>query len=459
MKKATDIFAHTNCISEEMLTKYVSCELSSEEKHNVEKHLVDCEMCSDAVEGLKIVGDEKKISQITSDLNRKIQTRINATQEKKEGKVIFLYQYRSQLAVAASVVVLLGLVWLFRSDMSMREMDSASSEKIFADKFEPYPAAEEENSAPVSESPELNKSAPEEAYKESERRDRNDPIHAEDKRAGGAGAVIENQLAEEVAKTEKEYYTAPAEQKQAVPPPPVASSSGGQSIERDEETSSGRSADKAPKQQAPAKPSMGATSASSPVTEKATRKENEGANLRESNKDDQQVESMALAKSQETKSRSKAKKPAEPQAIAEQELMMDASTNEEVVVPDTLGAAGSASGEQNMAMQKYEQKNYEGALEDFERTLAKEPNNYSALFYSSVSYLSTSQTDKAITNLNKVMEKKNGEYYDAAQWYLSLAYIKKDDTKNARKNLVELQNNSNSKYQKQADETLREMKK
>jgi tetratricopeptide (TPR) repeat protein len=120
----------------------------------------------------------------------------------------------------------------------------------------------------------------------------------------------------------------------------------------------------------------------------------------------------------------------------------------------------TATGEDDdLAMRKYEEKDFSGALADFERTLAKDPDNYNALFYSAVSYLSTGQTDKAIINLNKVLLKKDGALYDAAQWYLSLAYIKNKDTKNARKNLVELQKNSNSRYQKQADETLKAIEK
>ncbi|MBI4930920.1 MAG: tetratricopeptide repeat protein [Bacteroidetes bacterium] len=140
MKEGTNIFAHTDCLSEEMLTKYISDKLSSAEKHEVEKHLIDCEMCSDAVEGWQMIYDKKKISNITSELNQKIQTRIDAKEEKKEVKIIFLRQYRTQLAVAASILLVVGLVWFFKSNVSMKEMDNAEAEKMFAEKFSPPPA-------------------------------------------------------------------------------------------------------------------------------------------------------------------------------------------------------------------------------------------------------------------------------------------------------------------------------
>jgi len=161
MKKANNIFEHTDCISEETLLKYISNKLSSAEKHEVEKHLIDCDMCSDAAEGLQMLGDKKKISNITSELNQKIQNRAG---EKKQGKVIFLQQYRTQLALAASIILLVGLVWFFKSKYVMKELDTASSEKIFADKFEPYKAdkdANANNNVPVTEAPALNKSAEE----------------------------------------------------------------------------------------------------------------------------------------------------------------------------------------------------------------------------------------------------------------------------------------------------------
>lgn len=450
MKKANNIFTHTDCLSQEMLTKYASDKLSPAEKHEVEKHLLDCEMCSDAVEGLKMIGDNNKISKIISELDRKILDRVGSHQ--KEVKVIFLQQYRSQLAIAASVIVLLVLVFFFRDNMSMKELDPAASEKIFADKFEPYPAEEDEKSSieateasPVPES--------EIADEEDARKGRDDKDPVEAKKSSGK-EVVSRQLSKEASKTEDGYSSTSAEETKAVqplayPPPPV------EERERNEEAPARKP--EAPKQQSPAMESFGsaAPSSSSTGAKSASKKDNE------SGYENDETESMTLS----TKSsRSKSKKSAEPQASQTQESLADENKMIEsanMLRLDTTSAGGSTVGRQSadIAMQKYEQKNYAGAAEDFEKTLAKEPNNYNALFYSAVSYLSTDQTDKAITNLNKVLEKKNGELYDAAQWYLSLAYIKKNDTQNARKNLIELQNNSNSKYQKQADETLREMKK
>lgn len=465
MKRASNIFEHTDCVPEEMLVQYVSGKLSAAEKHEVEKHLIDCEMCSDAADGLKIIADKNKISKITSELNQKIQSRVG---EKKEVKIIFLQQYRTQLALAASVVVLLGLVWFFRNTMSMKELDTATSEKIFADKFEPYPAAAEEeinNNAPVSESPALNRSESEVARKMNEPDEHPDNISAEDKRSGGKEITVTSQLSEADTKNEEGYSRAVVTEKKTAAP--VTAAPQGDVVARDEVVLQDK-AESTPKQAAPQKPAFASTSTTgTSAGAKDNSKKDKGdidRELKEAEKQ-QQVELIALqTKSKSGKNRAKLKKSADDQPTPAQQ--QEVSGNIAVTESATLSKMDSVPSETvtvmddtDLAMQKYEQKDYAGAAMDFETTLKKDPNNYNALFYSAVSYLSTGETDKAIIHLNKVLEKKDGELFDAAQWYLSLAYIKKNDTQNARKNLVELQKNPKSKYQKQADETLRDMQK
>lgn len=50
-----DIFSTTECISKELLEKYAAKDVSKEELHQIQKHLLECDMCSDALDGLDIV--------------------------------------------------------------------------------------------------------------------------------------------------------------------------------------------------------------------------------------------------------------------------------------------------------------------------------------------------------------------------------------------------------------------
>ncbi len=49
------LFNETGCIRKDQLLAYRDHKLSGNEKHEVEEHLVDCMLCSDALEGLAFV--------------------------------------------------------------------------------------------------------------------------------------------------------------------------------------------------------------------------------------------------------------------------------------------------------------------------------------------------------------------------------------------------------------------
>jgi TolA-binding protein len=354
MNKIANIFAPTDCISEEILVKYICNQLSPAEKHAVEKHLADCEMCADAVEGfserapgdiqssVQLVEDKKKISAILLELNKKIQTRA----KKKRIGIIYLRSYRTRLAVAASVIGILGLIIFFRSNRDSKE---APAGKIFADKLEP--------------------------------------------------SLYEN----------KERTSAPENppgRKQAEVQPKIVS---------------GKHAETNTPGNAPG------ARAIRPREEVKVRRSDVSRN--------------------QTHTYFKGAPPAYPAQSSERQPA--------VFVPDSVSSLVTME----EAMNKYEEKDYAGAISDFEQLLKQKPADEKALFYSAVSYLGLEQTEKAIVNLIQVMQNQNSEYYDPAQWHLSQAYLKKKDIKNARTNLLQIQNNFKSRYRKEAGEALKEMQK
>jgi hypothetical protein len=56
-----DIFTTTACPTQQQLLDYVQGRLSAEQQHEVELHLADCDMCSEAVEGLSAFEQKEKI--------------------------------------------------------------------------------------------------------------------------------------------------------------------------------------------------------------------------------------------------------------------------------------------------------------------------------------------------------------------------------------------------------------
>ena len=102
------IFTETDCISEQTMFDYIDKKLSAKECHIVEKHLLHCELCTDALEGLELVKDRGRIARI----NQAVQERIAAPVEEKKNKII-PFSYKVILSIAAALLLLIGSAYIF----------------------------------------------------------------------------------------------------------------------------------------------------------------------------------------------------------------------------------------------------------------------------------------------------------------------------------------------------------
>jgi hypothetical protein len=106
------------CLTQEQITAYIDGNLSVAEQHACERHMVDCELCEDAVEGLALVKDRSVLA-----------SPIRTSETPAEGKVIPLHQPRRiAFAAAAVLVLILGCTFLFK----MMSDGDAASEDILA---------------------------------------------------------------------------------------------------------------------------------------------------------------------------------------------------------------------------------------------------------------------------------------------------------------------------------------
>lgn len=92
------------CLSESQLFDYIDGKLKASDMHLVEKHILSCGFCSDALEGLEKVKHREKVVAFVP------LTKLNGQEEKKEEpKVIPLNPNRKYYAIAAGVVLILGI--------------------------------------------------------------------------------------------------------------------------------------------------------------------------------------------------------------------------------------------------------------------------------------------------------------------------------------------------------------
>ncbi|MCO6498921.1 MAG: hypothetical protein J5I47_00905 [Vicingus serpentipes] len=68
------IFSSTACLSKKTMLKYMNKQLSKNELHDVEKHLLDCEFCSDAFEGIKIAQNSSMLFAIDNKIDQRVRS-------------------------------------------------------------------------------------------------------------------------------------------------------------------------------------------------------------------------------------------------------------------------------------------------------------------------------------------------------------------------------------------------
>lgn len=129
-EKRGNIFSNKNGnVSQELLLRYIRGNVTPEERRFIEELIADDPFLSDAVEGLMIVGEDKKIEQHLA----RIHDSIADHRKKEKSRKIPLKRI---LAVAATVAVLIIGAWFVNQSMQK------STEKIFSDEFRPYPVPE-----------------------------------------------------------------------------------------------------------------------------------------------------------------------------------------------------------------------------------------------------------------------------------------------------------------------------
>jgi hypothetical protein len=99
------------CLTEEQLMAYLEGKLTPALQHEAELHITDCAMCSDAVDGWRLVKDRSKINLLPAEVTMQAaaapQPNSNEEQEEETPKVIPLHPRRKLwLSIAASVAVI-----------------------------------------------------------------------------------------------------------------------------------------------------------------------------------------------------------------------------------------------------------------------------------------------------------------------------------------------------------------
>ena len=102
------IFEETGCVRQDALLHYRDNELSDEDKHDIERHLVDCELCSDALEGLSLGASASFLDEVREEVMDNIAGR--------PGTSTFNTSARWLVAAAVSAVVVMSIYTYMQFD-------------------------------------------------------------------------------------------------------------------------------------------------------------------------------------------------------------------------------------------------------------------------------------------------------------------------------------------------------
>lgn len=109
------IFMEDGCISEQAIFSYIGKSLTADEMLAVENHLAECEMCSDALEGYSLMTNKEKIAKIVIDIKNEIDEKSFIPGKGKS------YLYWRLSAYAASVAIVLGTVLVLYLNLRKQE--------------------------------------------------------------------------------------------------------------------------------------------------------------------------------------------------------------------------------------------------------------------------------------------------------------------------------------------------
>lgn len=109
-----------------------------------------------------------------------------------------------------------------------------------------------------------------------------------------------------------------------------------------------------------------------------------------------------------------------------------------------------------LALQKYENKQYEEALKIFSKVVADDPDNMASHFYSGISLQETGRYNKAIHEYETVIVNKDNLFTEQAEWYTGLCLLQTDSNKKAYKQFKKIAL-SKGFYQQKAEQILKKI--
>lgn len=480
--KLNHLFSESDCLDEDLLFGYIDNKLTAKEKHLVELHILNCELCADAIDGIRFINSTKHAAENVNVINKNIN---HYLETKKSKKIILPIWFK--YAVAAAILTLFVSLFFIKQQLNKSEdIIVAKSDINEADKKQvetpppPPPVAEDKPSDLIKnplekkgeknerilrkenkqskkglldklyldkDSPEASGKAGGDANYRSEHLEQtfgwiSDPKKDADlpdnAAAGGfAQTVVGGNTGSSVTKpaqNQKNLVTVTQEKKHDI-------------TKIEEQANTETLANNAFENKAIASNSTVNTGT-----------DNRNNNYKESEKfqstnsvSDEEISVDGVKGEKKSKKKDKV-----TSATTKSNQQAPVQTASGVSAAEVLNEDKSIN-EYNNALGYYIQKDFAKSAAAYEKILLKEPSNYDAQYFLASCYYNLKNFDKAIKLYTDLSKLKNGKHYADSKWYLSQALVEMKQTEQAKRILNEIKDEGGS-YDIKAKQQLEKMK-
>lgn len=457
-----------DCLSLETMRAYTQGRLQPAARHGVERHLLNCELCSMAIEGIEGQPDaviEAGAAAIASAAWDRVQAK-----QKRRGAFIWI-------SAAASVILLVGIGWAFLRPPTEEKMQAVFSEMI--EKTQADDTILQNGLA-------QNRPAPEEAAPMA-------PMLEEEVATESPTAVTrQGDIQRKMAKDNLSYAPVPTSVHQQGPSPVRSSSSpvAGKDAIKGGTAASPRvvAADEA--LEAPGEDSDFGSTADDAVTIENEAQKEKAVVISSNHTAGVTIDQMVIAdksknkKLQEERRRANSKSapmgkavatapksPAKEEAESKRDAdgyLADAPVMESITLSNTapkpspammdslsLGRANTGSAF-DLGMDAYLRKDYPTAAMQLRAAAAQTPSNLQAHLYAANAFLNIGQPEAAIFHLDRILAQAPNSYTEDAEWYKALAYLKMNDASAAKRQLNKVQD-AGGKHSQKAKKSLEKL--
>jgi len=449
------IFSNTACISKETMLKSINKQLTKKELYAVEKHLLDCELCSDAFAGLKYTQNSSLLFAIDNAIDKKAGGRITKTQVLRNGMV------------AASVLILfVGTYFVVNSFHQV--IDTAPNLAVNKNQINEFNAVSdpvpipEKNSAVKAVDRALNKKSTEELAKELEVETPPNFIEASPPSVGIETTEMNREVQDEAIEEFEEFE---------------------EEEEEEEFTVDGLVED------APLEESNMALISSRSIALEALEKNkkqvnntNSGARISEGGGRVAEIPLMAIASNAASKDKDEKKdhllviqgyKVVDYREAYQEQYERRMSVS---YVSESVSAGFESKADKNLAsketkastveityqdalgkaMRLFKNKQYRDALQEFDNISAKHHEEVNAQFYAGLCWFHLDQYASALKKFNLVLKNNNTEFNEETNWYKALTLFNMENIPAAKK-LLKKMVKQNGFYSVKASEKLKEL--